>query len=93
MKKYVFSEEIDLILEDEGGVIYNKLTEQFFGLDYVGNFICSALQQGKDIDTIIETISKKYNVEKEIVSNDIIDFINLMKSKNLIMETESYESC
>lgn len=52
MKKYAFSEEIDLILEDEGGVIYNKLTEQFFGLDYVGNFICSALQQGKDIDTI-----------------------------------------
>ena len=93
MKKYAFLEEIDLILEDEGGVIYNKLTDQFFGLDYVGNFICKELQQGIDIDTIIHRISKKYNVEKEIVSNDIVDFIDSMKNKNIIMEIDSYEPC
>lgn len=87
--KYKFDENINLIYEEQGGVIYNNKTEEFFGLDYVGCIICKKIQKGNAIEDIIKCIEKQYSINYDVAQKDTIDFINMLFEHYIIIEDQS----
>lgn len=67
-------------LDTESGTQY-RLNEISFD-------ILSALDGKKTIEQIIEEQSTYYDVKKEILSADVISFLHMALSKNIIKEVE-----
>lgn len=84
--KYQFIKEIELIIEAEGGVIFNELDERFYGLDFVGCLICEKIKENEDLDNIINFIADKYKIDRPIITNDINEFIKSLVDNGLLIE-------
>lgn len=85
---YQLSQNVELFIEKEGGVLYDKSNEQFFGLDFVGCLICEQIEKGLDFESIVLFLSKKYNISVDIIHEDASQFITKMLEKSLICQKE-----
>lgn len=85
---YQLSQNVELFIEKEGGVLYDKSNEQFFGLDFVGCLICEQIQKGSDFESIELFLSKKYNISLDIIHKDVSEFMAKMLEKSLIYQKE-----
>lgn len=67
-----------VILEAETGI--------YFTLDELGTFIVEHLKQDKTVASIVQAITENYDVDKLTAQNDLINLLNDMNNKGLLIE-------
>jgi hypothetical protein len=65
----------------ESGFIFDPLLGKSYSTNSVGLIILKYLQNGKNLDEIIEGITKEFRVSREDAERDIIEFINSLQSQ------------
>lgn len=68
-----------VILEPENG--------NYFTLDPVGTFMIENLQQGKNLEQIIESVKSTYDVSANEVEADLNELLTNMLNQKLIIES------
>lgn len=61
---------------------------EYYGLGTTGSFIWDNLENPIKIESLVELITKNYNVEKDKCVNDTISFLNELLGKELIIVTK-----
>jgi Coenzyme PQQ synthesis protein D (PqqD) len=59
---------------------------QMFNLNPVGSRILELLESGSAEAYIVEAISREFNVNRELVQNDVREFIESLKKHKLVAE-------
>lgn len=78
---------VQQITEGES-IILNTSTENYFGLDEIGTIFYNNLINSHNINEALENIYNTYEVEKDILNNDLKNFISeLLKNDLLEVET------
>jgi len=72
------------IATSESGFIFNPGNGDSFSVNDIGAEIINLMKEDKSQTEIIDTISSKYDTEKNQVEKDLDDFLSLMVSYNLI---------
>ena len=57
---------------------------QVFHLNAIGSLILTCLQQGKSESQIIDDMSQQFSISREIITNDINEFLKSMERAKLI---------
>ena len=70
----------------ESGFLFSPSTGETFTLNTIGLNIFKMLQKEKSPDEIIEHFTREYDVEKFSFERDFTDFINMLKTYNLVEE-------
>ncbi|SHF34662.1 Coenzyme PQQ synthesis protein D (PqqD) [Seinonella peptonophila] len=83
--KYQVAKEAFFSEIDEGAFIYHSQTEICFGLDEVGLKIWQLIEQGKELEKIIESINLEYQEDRLQVEKDIIRFVNQLTEHDLVI--------
>jgi hypothetical protein len=65
-------------------VILNLNTERYFGLDEVGTRMLSVLNEAESIQAAFETLREEYDVEDEILRQDLISIIEQLVEQGVV---------
>ncbi len=72
---------------EDGAVLLNIETEQYFGLDEIGTLIWNGLNSNKSIEEISQQLLDEYDVESEKLDQDVEKLIdNLVKYQLISLE-------
>jgi len=72
------------IATSESGFIFNPGNGDSFSVNEIGAEIINLMKEDRSHSEIIETISSKYETEKNQVEKDFEDFISMLVSYNLL---------
>jgi len=70
-------------LQDES-VILNLSSERYFGLDEVGTRMMSVLNTSDSIQSAYETLLKEYEVEPEVLRQDLTSIVEQLMAQGLV---------
>ena len=73
-------------LQDES-VLLNLDSERYYGLDDVGTRMFSLLTTSDCVQTAWERLQKEYDVDHEILKQDLISLVNTLLEQGLIEVT------
>lgn len=76
------------IVDQDGAVILDVERDNMLTLNPTGAYIWERLQQGKLIDEIVQELAHDSGAELSVVDNDVHNFVEQLKSKHLLQETE-----
>lgn len=76
--------KIDRIAMNESGFIFDPQTGASYTTNTTGLAIIRSLQKTRNLDEIKKEIVSEFEVSAEIAERDIIDFMELLKSKGFI---------
>ena len=68
----------------EESVILNLESERYYGLDDVGTRFLAALTTSESIEAAFETLAKEYDVDAEVLRQDLIELIENLSKQGLI---------
>ena len=72
---------------DEETIIINTITQKCLILDSTGKILWNMILKGQNRnDIIVECQNKFSSSEKDIINNDIIEFINLLIENDIVEE-------
>jgi PqqD family protein of HPr-rel-A system len=76
----------DVLAQELDGetVLLDLASESFFGLDAVSTRVWQLLQGGAGQDEIVETLLAEYDVEREVLEQDIEDLLGRLAEAGLI---------
>jgi hypothetical protein len=76
----------DILAQELDGdtVLLDLASERFFGLDAVSTRVWQLLQGGAGQDEIVETLLAEYDVEREVLEQDIEDLLGRLAEAGLI---------
>ena len=77
------SSSIRSVRSGSGVVLYDTDRGGTFGANYVGAKIWKKLQQGIPTEQIIDEISAEFSVSREVVQEDVQDFLDSLKMHEL----------
>ena len=72
------------IATSESGFIFNPGNGDSFSVNEIGAEIINLMKEERPQSEIIDTISSKYETEKNQVEKDFEDFISMLVSYNLL---------
>jgi hypothetical protein len=72
------------IATSESGLVFNPGNGDSFSVNEIGAEIINLMKEERSQSEIIDTISSKYETEKNQVEKDIEDFITMLVSFNLL---------
>ena len=70
----------------DGAIVLDIHQGQMFNLNPVGSRILELLESGSTEVDIVETISREFNASREMVENDVREFIGSLKEQKLVAE-------
>lgn len=73
---------------DEQSVLMDINSGMYFALDEVGSKIWDYLKAELDYNSIIQSISNEYEIDSNVIAEDLDIFINNLKNSNLIIIKE-----
>jgi hypothetical protein len=76
------------VVDQDGAVILDIEHDTMLTLNSTGGYIWQKLQEGKLIDEIVCELSRDTGVDRAIVDRDVHDFLEQLKSKHLLSESE-----
>ena len=82
-KDYMLKEiagETMLVYQNEQSVDFSKVIT----LNELGAFIFKLIQDNKSEEEIINCILKEYEVEEDVVRNDVYEFVNKLKELKIV---------
>ena len=68
----------------EESVILNLDSERYYGLDDVGTRFLAALTTSESIEAAYETLAKEYDVDAQMLRQDLIELIENLSKQGLI---------
>jgi PqqD family protein of HPr-rel-A system len=69
---------------NEEGFVFDPITGESFTVNQTGLLILKGLKEGKSQEEIIKDIVENFEVSEEEAERDIVDFIEKLRSYNLI---------
>ena len=79
----VFAQEVDGVM-----VLLDMESENYFGLDEVGTSIWQAMQEKEILREVLDALLEQYEVEEEMLENDLIDFVGKLVESGLVKVEE-----
>ena len=79
----VFAQEVDGEM-----VLLDMESENYFGLDEVGTSIWQAMQEKETLKEVLEALLEQYEVESEMLENDLSDFVGKLVESGLVQVEE-----
>ncbi len=76
-----------LAINDEG-FIFDPSTGESFTTNKTGLFILNLLKEGKSQEEIVESLVSEYSVDRETAERDVIDFLERLRSYNILPKGE-----
>ena len=80
----VFAQEVDGEM-----VLLDMESENYFGLDEVGTAIWQAMQEKETLKEVFEVLLEQYEVEAEVLENDLSSFVAKLVESGLVKVEES----
>ncbi len=68
----------------ESGVLFNAATGDSFSVNPIASRIIELLKEGRDENEIKATLLDEYDVDRERLDADFLDFISHLKQLNLL---------
>ena len=79
----VFAQEVDGEM-----VLLDMESENYFGLDEVGTAIWQAMQEKETLREVLGLLLEQYEVEEEMLENDLSDFVGKLVERGLVKVEE-----
>lgn len=70
----------------DGAIVLDVQQSQMFNLNLVGSKILELLEGGATESDIVNVISRDFNASREIVENDVREFIESLKQHKLVAD-------
>ena len=86
-KKVIFAETVFAQEVDGEMVLLDMESENYFGLDEVGTSIWQAMQEKETLKEVLELLLEQYEVEEEMLENDLSDFVRKLQESGLVKVT------
>ena len=86
---YKVSEGIRSTHGQEGAIVLDIRQGQMFNLNFVGSRILELLESGATESAIVDEISHKFEVSREIAEGDVREFIASLKQHHLLEDSGS----
>jgi len=80
----VFAQEVDGEM-----VLLDMESENYFGLDEVGTAIWQSMQEYGTLQEVFHAMLEQYDVEEEVLKNDLSDFVNKLLKSGLVKVEKS----
>jgi hypothetical protein len=84
---YRVSEGVRSTHGQDGAVVLDIQHGQMFNLNRVGSRMFELLEMGSAEPEIVEAISQEFSVSREMVEDDVREFIGALKKNRLVTET------
>jgi hypothetical protein len=68
----------------DGGVVLDIRRGQMFNLNPMGSEILELLKTGRSEPAIVETITQRFHVSREVVEGDVREFIESLRQHKLV---------
>lgn len=88
-KKIIFSDTVFAQEVDGEMVLLDMTSENYFGLDEVGTSIWQAMQENAALQSVLNTLLEQYDVEEEVLKNDLIIFAERLQESGLVEVVEN----
>jgi len=85
---YRVSESVRSTHGQDGAVVLDIQQGQMFNLNFVGSRILELLKNGSTESAITDQISHEFGVGRELVENDVREFLQTLKKCHLVQEHE-----
>lgn len=73
------------IAVSESGFLFNPSTGESFTLNPIGARLITLFKEGLSDEEILQKITEEYNVEKNDLSKDLLDFENMLRTYHLVI--------
>ena len=70
----------------DSGFIFDPANGQTFTTNEPGLAILALLKEGADLESIVARLEAEYDVDRELLYKDVVQFLNQMKTHRLIDE-------
>ena len=70
---------------DEETVMLNIEKGTYYGLDGIGSHIWQLIEKPHAVRSIVASLLEEYDVEGTVCQNDVLDFLNQLSSRGLIL--------
>jgi Coenzyme PQQ synthesis protein D (PqqD) len=70
----------------DGAIVLDVQQGQMFNLNRVGSRILELLESGSAESDIVNVISQEFNSSREVVENDVREFIESLRKHKLVSE-------
>jgi len=81
---YKVSEGIRSTHGQDGAIVLDIRQGQMFNLNFVGSRILELLETGATESAIVDEISQKFEVSRDVAETDVQEFIESLKQHNLL---------
>ena len=86
--KVIFAETVFAQEVDGEMVLLDMESENYFGLDEVGTSIWQAMQENETLQEVFEALLEQYEVEEEMLENDLLVFVGKLVESGLVKVEE-----
>lgn len=84
MKLFRRKHQLEVQIQDNGAIIFDKSSGVYFQTNMVGVDIIQMLSQNKSENDIVHILADKYNESVEKTKEDVRDFIDSLKKGRLL---------
>lgn len=70
-------------------ILDTKINQQVHQLNELGSFIWNLCEGEHEVQDIIEKVCLEFDVEKDVATKDVHEFLNELKEKNLLVDYSS----
>lgn len=72
----------------DGAIVLDVRQGQIFNVNFVGSRILELLKSGSTESTIVDEISREFDVSRDLAANDVQEFLRNLKKCHLVEEHE-----
>ena len=83
---YKVSDDVRSTHGQDGAVVLDVRQGQMFNLNLVGSRVLELLKNGSDEASIVQTITQEFNSSRDVVENDIREFITILDKHGLLYD-------
>jgi hypothetical protein len=73
----------------DGAIVLDVRQGQMFNVNFVGSRILELLKDGSTESAIVDEIGREFGMRRELVENDVREFLQSLKTCQLVEERES----
>lgn len=77
----------------DGAIVLDIHQGQMFNLNLVGSRILELLEQGSSETEIVDTISREFHADVDMVRDDVQEFLRTLKAYKLLKTSGSEQGC
>lgn len=91
---YTLNNKLEFEHVDKGIVIYNSDNQESYYVNETAGYIIKCLlNKKKDLNDIVNLISKEYNIEKTACEEDVKNILIELLNENIVKEVKNEKIC